>query len=134
MDFWYFDRHELSSSFIRRTLGGPHGTPERIRVAELDISRFLHEVHARPRAREGKLLIKLDIEGKEIDVVPDLIEQDALCAADLVFIEWHTRIFKQAQSSTLARSRAVMRNASRAFAGMRKKGCKAKILAFDDET
>jgi hypothetical protein len=158
MDFWYFTgQRTSSSSFVRRDFSkgkqpGPGGTPERAQVTEVDLSRFLQAVHARPRAREGKLLIKIDIEGKEVAVVPSLLEQDALCAADVVMVEWHDRIFQQnlklakhesggsrlakvaEAESALANYRSMFANAKRGFAGMHARGCKAQILTFDDET
>ena len=33
--------------------------------------------------------MKLDIEGSEVEVIPDLIVSGALSQIDLVFLEWH---------------------------------------------
>ena len=39
----------------------------------------------------SKVVVKMDIEGSEVDVIPDLIFNGGLAHTNLLLIEWHPR-------------------------------------------
>ena len=39
-----------------------------------------------------KVIMKIDVEGSEVELVPDLILSGAMSYVDLSFIEWHARL------------------------------------------
>lgn len=79
------------------TWGGSRA-PKRVDVRTLDLARFLNEeVHARSEAAApgAAVVMKLDIEGAEMDVLPELLLRGALCKVDMLFAEFHQRQFNE---------------------------------------
>lgn len=73
--------------------------------------------------KPNKVVMKLDIEGAEYRVVQHLLDQDALCALDLVFLEWHEiDKRKEEQQRLLARINRELEK------------CDTVISPIDDET
>jgi len=84
------------------------GTGEVV-VDTIDLSSLILTVREELESKKGELLVrtgeapsigksaggkpqvvmKLDIEGAEYRVVPHLLDHGALCALDLIFLEWH---------------------------------------------
>jgi len=48
---------------------------------------------ARSKGPRGQILMKLDVEGSEWTVLPDLMQTGALCAVDQIFAEYHDADF-----------------------------------------
>ena len=71
-------------------------------ITSLRLSKFLLDVVGKrklpllPPSKEHppRVLIKMDIEGSEVDVIPDLIFTGALQHINLLMIEWHERLEK----------------------------------------
>jgi len=72
-----------------------------------------------------KIVMKLDIEGAEYRVVPHLLDHDALCALDLVFLEWH-------ETDTRAKEQNML--VARINRSLKKPECDTVISPIDDET
>ena len=95
--------HEWGASLIRNPATQGNGTVVTTTVGVVDLASFiLHVVRPllmREKARSGArpfLMMKLDIEGAELAVIPNLMLTGALCEVDLVFMEWHNVIWKSA--------------------------------------
>ena len=103
------------------TLGiGRYGGHSSVLVRQMRLSRIIRHVHrqlgsvraqqllsassrgsasARREARRGaRILMKLDVEGSEVAVLPDLMTTRALCALDRVFIEYHDLDFERLEA------------------------------------
>jgi len=66
------------------------GTP--VRVQAFDFGKWLHDLDLRD---EDRLLLKIDIEGAELDVLEHMISsysQD-LCRVEQLMVEWHAFVF-----------------------------------------
>ena len=76
-----------------------------------------------PAPPRGKIVMKLDIEGAEIRLLPHLIKRNAACSVDAMFLEWH----RVASAS----ARAVKQTATEVLASPR---CNVEVSSVDDET
>ena len=56
------------------------------------------------------VVMKLDIEGAEYDVLPELIASRALCLVDYVYAEIHPRIFNISKADSAAWFRTLQAN------------------------
>ena len=137
------------------------GNPKQLTVPvrAVDLSRIIHTIHrylvandvgAVPRSpRQGKIVMKLDIEGLEFAVLPSLIRSQALCTLDAIRIEWHGRFWdrKVAMAAAAARNlsapREVGAKAMVALTDAVRKGfrsvfpasdCRTELIEVDDET
>merc|ERR1712062_50331 len=78
------------------------GSHQGYKVQLIRLSKFINEVVARRRIPsldpkvhgDPKVLMKLDIEGSEVEVVPDLLEQKSFDHLDGCMIEFHIGIAK----------------------------------------
>lgn len=73
-------------------------------VRTMDLARFINEeVHARRRPAgaptAGRVVMKLDVEGAELDLLPDLLIRGALCAVDTLYLEMHPTHFARARAA-----------------------------------
>jgi hypothetical protein len=73
----------------------------------------------------GQLVMKLDIEGAEYRLLPHLFDESAVCAADLIFLEWHDLPLKSREKAALV---------ARLEGELQRPGCSTAISAIDDET
>ena len=82
------------------------------------------------------VVMKLDIEGAEYDVLPELIASRALCLVDYVYAEIHPRIFNISKADSAAWFRTLQANitAMRAAAQARGRPCPVELTQLDDET
>merc|ERR1719186_718654 len=64
-------------------------------VKVVRLAEFILEVVKKRRLPESakttppQVIMKLDIEGKELEVLPDLLMSGALVSVDRMFLEWH---------------------------------------------
>lgn len=140
--FFYYDGAgetealDMGSSLISRGAKQGH-EPTRTTVRGVDLGRFLVDVIGR-RARSsgagggGAVAMKVDIEGEEARLVPDLMRKDAFCDVDYVFIEYHANIFLGANRSAYARTMADFE--ARVDADRRARRCRSQLFSMDDET
>jgi FkbM family methyltransferase len=79
----------VGSSIVNRGRRGPHN--KNVTVGTLSLAAFL-EKEVFPVSPE-KVLMKMDIEGSEYIVLPDLIRREYLCdhLINEMFIEWHEK-------------------------------------------
>ena len=75
-----------------------------VAVRAVDLSRVVHSAHRRLSrgtngASESRMLMKMDIEGLELAVLPAMIRAQALCTLDAIRIEWHMRLWTNTRSA-----------------------------------
>ena len=61
-------------------------------VRTLDLARLIHRIRQRI-GPDGKILMKLDVEGAEYTLLARLALTGVLCDVDTIMIEWHARYF-----------------------------------------
>ena len=87
------------------------GSHEGYKVQLIRLSKFINEVVAKRRIPyldpkihgDPKVLMKLDIEGSEVEVVPDLLEQKSVDHLDGCMVEFHIGIVKDEKRKKAAR-------------------------------
>lgn len=115
---------------VKAVAGGTFSRPKEgneVVVATIDLSRLIWTVRGELKGNiadgEAKVVMKLDIEGAEYRVVPHLLNRDALCAVDLVFLEWHeTDIRAEERKSLVTRIAGALER------------CDTVVSPIDDET
>ena len=70
------------------------GSRSQVLVRTLDLSELIARVSRLVKKRDGKLLMKMDVEGSEFTLIPALALSGTLCAIDTMFIEWHHRYYQ----------------------------------------
>lgn len=91
----------------------------------INISRFFHE-NILPFAES--IVVKLDIEGQELNVIPSLLTYGVLCNIDTIFLESHEHMMPANDKSDyidMIKSLSSILNRA---------GCKTRILYIDDES
>ena len=66
-----------------------------VEVKSMWLAEFINEVVAkrrRPDNEKGNVVMKLDVEGKEIDILPDLIVSGAIQHIDNMYVEFHPQM------------------------------------------
>jgi len=105
---------------------GKH-TPK-VKVQNLQLADFLEALNTHVAAG-GHKLMKMDIEGAEFTVLPDLIKNNLLCegSVDTMTIEWHDGVPKDKQAA---------KNLKKEVLGLGKCGQKkdTEVLTLDDES
>ena len=93
----------------------------------LRLADFLKDyVHKRKGVDStSRILAKMDIEGAEFQVVPDLLSENLLCGIDKIAAEVHPQFVPGTSSKALFDS---MRNNSKSTPG-----CKTVMINIDDE-
>ena len=86
------------------------------------IKRLLAARHT-DASRRGQLVMKVDTEGAEYRLLPELLRRSAACAVDLMFLEWHT--------VNTSNHRTIRGNVVEALAAP---DCKVVVSDLDDET
>ncbi|KAG8459194.1 hypothetical protein KFE25_005705 [Diacronema lutheri] len=109
-----------------------------------DLAAFLNEhIHARappPGGRLGRVVMKVDVEGYELDLLPDLLLRGALCSVDVLYAEMHPTHFRDREPADRARYTALGRfvhETFRAANGTAKRldtSCALVVVGLDDET
>jgi len=122
-------------------------------VRAIDLSRLIHLLHQHLRVHrnqhDANIVMKLDVEGLEFAVLPDLVRSQALCLVDAMRIEWHKRFWDQKVAAAVARARNLTNPrevGGRAMVAMTEairaqirslfpsRDCRAELLEADDET
>merc|ERR1719300_1932027 len=65
-----------------------------VEVKSIWLAEFINEVVAkrkRPNGENGTVVMKVDVEGRESDIFPDIILSGALAHIDNIYVEWHNR-------------------------------------------
>ena len=100
-----------------RTQGNVITQQNKIRLVRL--SNFLKNVVAKRTlpmynaASPPRLVIKMDIEGSEIDVIPDLIFNGGLRYINILMVEWHARYERiEARRKAHSQLREILRSVS----------------------
>ena len=80
----------------------------------------------------------MDIEGSEIEVIPDLIYSGSLSHVDVMMVEWHSRLARtEARKAASLKLQSVFTNLGKAAEAMREfSGQKhyLEVLNMDDES
>jgi len=66
-----------------------------VEIKSMWLAEFINKVVAkrkRPDHLEGSVLMKLDVEGKELDIMPDLIVSGAIQHIDAIYVEYHPQM------------------------------------------
>lgn len=135
----------------------PKHRPHMVRMAHLArIIRYVSD-KLQGHSDDGRILMKLDIEGSEWSVVPDLMATGALCKLSKVFIEYHEMYFKLVSqrarlsgmqkagfrwmSDALKHIRDALESAkeldvaeNRFHLAPRRKACPVEMVSLDDES
>ena len=61
-----------------------------LNVSSISASRFTRQLRA-SLGPEGKIALKINAEGAEYFILRDLIQKDALCEVDYLFVSWHVK-------------------------------------------
>ena len=67
---------------------------DEIEVKTIWLANFINKVVATrriPNGSRGNVVMKLDVEGMEMELVPDLVMSGALSHIDYIYIEWHAK-------------------------------------------
>ena len=124
--FWSdndFYNHEWGASAMYKW---PEQINNTVLVNSIDISDFMLK-HVIPYA--STIVVKMDIEGQEVKILPDLLASGAMCHIDLIFIELHRRMISD--SNTLENFDLFIKSLEYS---LKNSNCKTKISYMDDET
>lgn len=68
-------------------------------VGTLDLAMFINSAVSRRRGRsvDSKVMAKLDVEGYEFKLLPQLLTSGALCKLNYMYVEFHDRIIDKQQ-------------------------------------
>jgi len=103
---------------------------DEIEVKTIWLAKFINKVVATrriPNGPRGNVVMKLDVEGMEMELVPDLVMSGALSHIDNIYIEWHPQEGNKA--GPLAESMKLLVN----LAEEKKLHHVTKIVQLDDE-
>ena len=113
------------------------------RVTLLRLSEFLTNIVSKRQIPmydtkdPPKVVVKMDIEGSEIDVIPDVVLNGGLSLIDLLMVEWHAR-YERLNSRREAHDqiRQVLKSLSTYGEGLNHDDTKSnfRYLDLDDET
>ena len=113
-----------------RILEANETTEDEIEVKTIWLAKFIKEVVAtrrKPNGPRGNVVMKLDVEGMEMELVPDLVMSGALSHVDNIYIEWHPQASDKV--GPLAESMKLLVN----LAEEKKLQHVTKIVQLDDE-
>jgi hypothetical protein len=86
------ENHEWGASTIKWNNKGM--VP--VNVGAIELAHFLNMVRfRRGQTARSKVVMKLDIEGAEFQVIPELVVQGSFCAVDYAICEFHHRFFEK---------------------------------------
>lgn len=120
VDFWtdgYKENEEWGASQVK------WGAHLKSRVANaLDLVKFILS-DIRPFA--SVIVMKMDVEGAEYDLLPQLMMKGVLCDMDLIFMEYHPWLASKQKVDVVKHISALIGNVP---------GCKAVLSNLDDES
>lgn len=101
-------------------------------VPALNLPSFIQRV-LQSRVGDGKVLMKMDIEGSEFQILPRMLEEGLLCTGkiDYFFAEWHERFLS---ANELPAGTALKDKVLQGQASMCSKVAATKAVEFDDES
>ena len=131
------------------TLGiGRYKDPQQVLVRMIKLERIIRHVHHELRGGSGRILMKLDIEGSEWTVLPELMASGALCLVQRVYIEYHGADFNRMAQAKM--QRRIQRAGYRVMGGVLDhvrlelnatlstrpgaRACGTSLATLDDET
>ena len=79
------------------------------------------------------VIMKLDIEGKEVDVVPDLMMSGALSSVDLIMAEWHPWMWTGVEKNRSDTAKASIDHLAGVIAASPDPVHKIEVVEIDDE-
>merc|ERR1712029_1130599 len=106
------------------------------------LSQFLQEVVAKRKlppgtygSRPPKVLMKMDIEGSEVDVLPDILLNGGLGAVNGLQIEFHDRleVIPERQAASLQLDK-ILYELSILCTNLQSSGYDFNLISIDDET
>ena len=94
------------------------------------ISGMDSRIHGDP-----KVLMKVDIEGSEVELLPDLIYQQSLQKVDGMFVEFHERITKETRRKNATITlKTLVNNAIKFTNYIRSDNRTTTLISLDDES
>ena len=135
-------------AFTARNNGRATPRELRVTVPQFDLGAIIRHVHGRLPAPR-RLLMKLDVEGQEYRILPDLMLSQSFCLLNKVFLEWHPDVYSVKQLSARPRTRVLVGAKRRGIeaahalsqaitaataAAAGKPDCAVELSALDDET
>ena len=117
-----------------------------VNASALDFVQFLRHHVAERRLpagtppQEGRVVVKMDIEGEEYSLLPALISSGVLCGCvDLLLVEWHVRnskwFLRGALPLPIERERVVALQRSMALLlTLSRPACRTHMRKLDDES
>jgi hypothetical protein len=136
--------HDLAAS----TMPSEHLTSSGVEVHRtdtrmMDLARFIkEEVHERLRpdgVGPGAVVMKVDVEGAELDLLPDLMLRGALCDVHTLYVEFHQNPMKKQPPRVNQRYLQMVHFLSGALRGKNASkpldsDCPVVLATIDDET
>jgi hypothetical protein len=121
VDFW-IGGNQLDNGASQYLKPADRKTKNTITAHALDLVEFiLREIV--PIA--SVIVMKMDIEGSEFELLPQLVMKGAICRLDMIFVETHPRLASSHQLETYKHASALIGNVP---------GCKVRLNELDDET
>lgn len=139
--FWTGNQwHDLAASAIPGEFledGKKRGFDiKKTETSVMDLGEFLlKDIFSRDlpdKSSVGIVVMKLDVEGTEIDLLPHLLERGALCQVDVLFVEFHPNLFRPREESE--RYATMTRFLDNSFRRGSRHPCKLRLMQLDDET
>lgn len=130
-------KHQRWSSSVVMSRNMDLSSRSSYNVNSINASRLVESVSERccwddtfPTRKKPAIVMKMDIEGAEYEVIPQLIKTGMICRIDLIFVEWHIQ-HKNFPSSLQAKARRKQEQLYRAV-----KMCPRPpvISDYDDES
>ncbi|CAB4065656.1 unnamed protein product [Lepeophtheirus salmonis] len=135
MDFWsdgQEESNELGGTIVKvgQNPSLNKGSVDLIRLSDL----VLNQVNKRNKSEDGVVLLKMDIEGSELEVLTDLLLTGALSTINLTFVEWHLQFKdKIPRGRDMNKVKSLIENTKDISQKYRLKDA-LHILDMDDET
>ena len=100
--------------------------------------REIPPASARDRKEDGStrppaVLMKMDIEGSEVDVIPDLMVMGAMSEVDLMMAEWHPWAAAGERRTRAEKAKEVLEGLAAVVADAGDLKHKVKVIDLDDE-
>lgn len=145
-DYYDLAASSMPNDFLRKRRAPPLIRRE---VPMVDLAQFLlEEVGNRPlaAAKSAAVVMKLDIEGGEMELLPRLVHSGALCAVDVLYIEYHHWMFPREKGTENMTTRKEYSRTIRNYSSLSSvkgllaetgasRNCRLKkMLPLDDET
>jgi hypothetical protein len=122
------ENHEWGASTIKWNNKGM--VP--VNVGAIELAQFLNMVRfRRGQTPRSKVVMKLDIEGAEFQVIPELVVQGSFCAVDYAICEFHHRFFEEKKAPHIP---TILRNLNWIYAHTNGTRCPTVMTNIHDES